>query len=331
MKRLLIWGTGKVAEAFIKNIVNGEIIGFIDSKKDKDYFKQKPVFYPEEALSLDYDALIIASSYADEITAQCMQLGIDADKIIYLRNFRRFVNLNRNLTLLKDVVNEKAYQELGCKDQYLILHKMNYDLINESVLNTYSTETYQSDYSRYRTFELAAELIIENGIRGAVAEVGVNVGTFARIINAKFPERSLYLFDTFDSFDPEEFNQELQKGNCNQDFLEIFKIADEEKVLKEMPHPERCIIKKGFFPGTAKDLEEEFAFVSIDVDFEESIYHSLEYFYPRLQEGGYLFIHDYNNNFLFGVKSAVRRYEEKFGVLKKLPLADNGGTLIIIK
>ena len=76
----------------------------------------------------------------------------------------------------------------------------------------------------------------------------------------------------------------------------------------------------------------KYAFVSIDVDFEESIYSGLEFFYPRLSNGGYIFLHDYNSAFLHGVKNAVRRYESDNGIrIIKVPIADRAGTLIITK
>lgn len=39
-----------------------------------------------------------------------------------------------------------------------------------------------------------------------------------------------------------------------------------------MPYPKKCIIRKSLFPGAAEGIEEKFIFVSVDVDFEESIY-----------------------------------------------------------
>ena len=58
----------------------------------------------------------------------------------------------------------------------------------------------------------------------------------------------------------------------------------------------------------------------------------LEFFYPRLAEGGVIFLHDYNSAFLGGVKQAVKRYEKKVGSrLKKVPFADRAGTIVIVK
>lgn len=77
-------------------------------------------------------------------------------------------------------------------------------------------------------------------------------------------------------------------------------------------------------------LEDNFIFVSIDVDFENSIYESLQYFYPRLR-GGMIFAHDYNSC-LLGVEKAVDRYENEMQIrLCKMPLCDANGTLVITK
>lgn len=77
---------------------------------------------------------------------------------------------------------------------------------------------------------------------------------------------------------------------------------------------------------------ELYAFVSIDVDFEDSIYEGLRFFYPRMNDRGVIFLHDYNSAFLSGVKSALKRYEQELGfLLRKIPLADRAGTLAIVK
>ena len=76
----------------------------------------------------------------------------------------------------------------------------------------------------------------------------------------------------------------------------------------------------------------KFIFVSIDVDFEDSIYAGLDFFYPRLVDRGVIYLHDYNTAKLHGVKKAVKRYERDNNLLmKSIPLADRAGTLVIIK
>ena len=174
--------------------------------------------------------------------------------------------------------------------RYIIVSRNGYDLCDDNMLiakNDFLGKEYQIDYLRFRTFELMANEIIKNMVNGSVAEVGVFRGTFAKMINAKFSDRKLYLFDTFESFDTNEFQYEQQLGRCPENFYQAFVDTNKDKVLSEMLYPEKCIIKKGLFPNTVDGLEEEsYAFVSIDVDFEQSILEGLRYFYPRLNNGG---------------------------------------------
>ena len=141
------------------------------------------------------------------------------------------------------------------------------------------------------------------------------------------------MFDTLQSFDIDEANREISSGNINHEFYENFKNTSIDIVLSKMVNPETVIIKQGLFCQSFDGLEESFCFVSIDVDLEDSIYECMEYFYPRLVNGGYIFVHDYNSKVnLFGVESAIDRYEKFIGkFLPKVPIVDCFGTLIITK
>ena len=126
----------------------------------------------------------------------------------------------------------------------------------------------------------------------------------------------------------------MNLGRCDDSFIEGHKDTSVEIAQKALPYPDNCIICKGFFPEsvTSDAKKENFAFVSLDVDFEESTYQGLSFFYPRLNEGGVIFVHDYNTSFLGGVKLAVSRYERDNNIiLKSIPIADRAGTLIILK
>ena len=54
--------------------------------------------------------------------------------------------------------------------------------------------------------------------------------------------------------------------------MEAYKNTNVGVVLERMEYIENVVIKQGFFPESLDGLEEQFAFVSLDVDFEESIY-----------------------------------------------------------
>lgn len=193
-------------------------------------------------------------------------------------------------------------------------------------------DMFADDYNRIRTFELVVEEIREKNIPGAVAELGVFKGEFAKYINDAFPQKTCYLFDTFEGFRSSEAEEEKISGNCGDAFIERFKDTNEEAVLRKMPVPEKIVCKKGLFPESLDGLEDTFSFVSLDVDFEQAIYDGLEYFYPRLNEGGYIFVHDYNSSTLKGVRNAIQKYEKVNGLkLAKVPIPDLCGTLVITK
>lgn len=48
MKRVYIWRTGKIAKNLIKNNINAEIIGFIETNKRQDYFNEKKYIHVQK-------------------------------------------------------------------------------------------------------------------------------------------------------------------------------------------------------------------------------------------------------------------------------------------
>ncbi len=182
-----------------------------------------------------------------------------------------------------------------------------------------------------KAFELCVKEIRKRNILGSVAEAGVFRGEFAQYINTAFADRTLYLFDTFDGFNAQEALEEVKKGNCTESFVQAYKQTNISAVLEKMTYLDKIVIKQGLFPSSLNGLEDNFAFVSLDMDFEESIYEGIKYFYPRLNKGGYIFVHDYNSD-LLGVERAIDHYEKESGIIIcKVPLCDANGTLVITK
>jgi len=184
------------------------------------------------------------------------------------------------------------------------------------------------DYVRVASLELVSYEINHRQIRGNVAELGVYKGKFARQINQYFPDRTLYLFDTFEGFNPGdvaiERKKDLSKGD--QDFTD----TSVEEVLRIMPHPDRCKPIKGYFPDSATGVDDQFVFVSLDADLYEPIYAGLTFFYPKLVSGGYIFIHDFNNDRYRGARKAVETFCGEQGI-NYMPLPDSCGSAVIMK
>lgn len=169
----------------------------------------------------------------------------------------------------------------------------------------------------------------EQNISGSLAELGVYKGDTARILNTLFPERTLYLFDTFTGFDDRDIQTE-QHGDFSYAQKGDFADTNENHVINRLIRPENAVIKKGYFPESLDKLEDIFSLVSLDADLYAPILAGLEYFYPRLNSGGMLVLHDYNNERFRGARQAVRDYESAHGKLLLIPLADLHGSAVII-
>lgn len=167
-------------------------------------------------------------------------------------------------------------------------------------------------------------------VAGAVAELGVYRGEFAVCLSRIFPQRRLYLFDTFTGFSPSDLRTE-QALQYSQARAGDFSDTAAELVRARLPYPQQAVIRAGHFPETAAGLQETFALVSLDADLYEPTLAGLEYFYPRLNRGGILLLHDYDSGQFCGVRAALQAYEKRCGPLLRLPLGDCHGSEIIIK
>ena len=161
---------------------------------------------------------------------------------------------------------------------------------------------------------------------GAVAEAGVYKGNTARYINAFFPDRKLYLFDTFNGFNikDQSFDDESELYNMKIDFSN----TSIETVMKKLIYPQNCVIREGHFPESAEGIEEQFCFVRLDMDLYKPTKLGLEYFYPKMVKGGYICIHDCRSKNFDGARKAVMDFcqENRLGYMC---MPDSLGTAVI--
>lgn len=119
--------------------------------------------------------------------------------------------------------------------------------------------------------------------QGSVAELGVFQGEYAKRINESFPDRKLYLFDTFTGFDQRDRNDQIDRmsdsnGSSLYNACDYLASTTVDLVMSKMKYPEKCVIKKGYFPETAADVDEKFVFVSIDVDLYKPTLEGIRFF-----------------------------------------------------
>ena len=123
MKKILLWGTGKLAKKFIDNQYNGEIIGFIETNKTRNIFMQMPVYESHE-IPKEFDYIIVANAYGIEIYTLCLRQGIDISKLIFLYSFHNKQIGCTEKSIIKEILAEKNYTdyciEFDFKDETLL-------------------------------------------------------------------------------------------------------------------------------------------------------------------------------------------------------------------
>jgi O-methyltransferase len=195
--------------------------------------------------------------------------------------------------------------------------------VKQDVINGTLFSHLGNNNARIMALKNSAQLIYDNNIIGAVAELGVFQGDFAKRINTLFPDRTLYLFDTFEGFPETDVVKEKEIGTKR--IIERsynYSGTSVELVMGKMKNPDKCVIRKGYFPETAKGLEERYAFVSLDADLYQPMLEGLRYFYPQLSKGGYIFVHDFFTDTFTGTKEAVLEYTRE-NKLDFMPLGDD--------
>ena len=313
---IYVWGTGCGASELIEaGMESGRIAAFVDSYPMGDTFLGRPVLLPEQLPKDDCDLLIITARHADAIAGRCADLGIPAEKCLFLKNNAVLTDRNAHCTRAGELLGEGLLKKLLPVQRVVSTPAQLADgILPERDLS--------NDYVRLATLELLCRRL--NAVSGAAAELGVYRGFFAQCVNQLLPERKLYLFDSFEGFGA---------GACaSESFQAAHRNTAMDKVLSIMPHPERITVKPGFFPGSLEGLEERFCLVSLDVDFYETTLEGLRYFWPRLDKGGYLLLHDWGSPKLPGVAEALADYEAELGQrLPAVPLCDVGGSLVLCK
>ncbi len=301
---LYVYGTGCGAGELTREALPPEnIAAFVESAPTRQTFLGRPVISVEEMAARTVDLLIVTSKDAPAFP-------LPPEKVLYLKNHMALRDRNRAYDAARKALGGAFVDRLRRQEALV-----------RAPLWDDGAHAAAGDWVRLKTLEAICREL--DSVSGAMAELGVFRGEFAAAMNALQPERTLYLFDTFEGFDPAEAAPEgLAAAHEN---------ASAEAVLRRLPRAEKAVIRAGLFPETAAGLENErFALVSLDADLEESTLAGLRWFMPRMEPGGYLLLHDWNHPGLPGVRSAVARYEAETGKrLPSVPICDITGTLVI--
>jgi Macrocin-O-methyltransferase (TylF) len=185
------------------------------------------------------------------------------------------------------------------------------------------------DSCRLWGYILNCKKVIEDNIPGDFAEVGVWRGNTAAVLAfyAHHAQRKLYLFDTFTGFDKNDITEDQQQLYSAFSNTSLALVKDTLEELGDC-----CEYIVGRFPSSlqGRDLDNRYSIVNLDCDLYTSMKASLEFFYPRVNKGGIIFLHDYSSGFWKGAKQAI---DEFCTTIKEqlVLMPDKCGTAIIKK
>lgn len=172
-----------------------------------------------------------------------------------------------------------------------------------------------------------AKLVYARGINGNVAEAGVFRGDFAKQINAAFPDRKLYLFDTFEGFHASDVAKEELPSKSKAGYYDY---TSEETVLQKLPNRSMATVRKGYFPETARGIGDTFCYVNLDMDLYKPTFEGMRFFWDKMAPGGVITVHDYFSSDFPNVKAAVADFEEQAKTrLNILPIGDSLSVAIV--
>ena len=305
--RTIIFGAGRYGQFFYryakKNLPDLEIVGFVDNDaKNIRLSKDIPlnVYMPEELTNIKFEKIIISP---------------------------------KQKRAVKEIKRQVTKYAGGAELSALIEDpKLFYDF-------SLHTNFYSEDDFRVRWLKDFARYSKENELGGDIAECGVNRGDFSYYMGKYFPNKKLYLFDTFEGFADDDVKEEVGKYEGNavlRDFIErddifVYNFDSAAMVKEKMPNSDNCVIRKGYFPDTAVDLNGQFCFVNLDMDIYVPMLAALKIFYPLMVDNGVILLHDYFGDRFPGVGQAIADYEIVCGErLRKFPVGD-GVSIAIIK
>lgn len=299
MKKILIWGTGYWGNLFFDEFDNKEIIGFIETVKSKEEFRNKPVYGISE-IPTEYDYILIANTYGTEIYKECLNRKICLEKVIFVFAFPMQVGCC-NLKVLKEVLSEKIYT-IYCaenrltegtwfeedKKRYSELNKREDFRINEHKIVPWLKDKYYEAGSVHTYFHMdlwAAKLIHKSGVKKHI-DIGSRVDGFIAHLLAMGIEVSL--------LDIREFPYDIENLNaiiCDATRLE--EIEDESieslSALSSLEHfglgrygdpidPEACF---SCFDAIQRKLKEGAHFyLSVPIGKDEVHFNSARVFSP---------------------------------------------------
>ncbi len=148
---------------------------------------------------------------------------------------------------------------------------------------------------------LLFDLIKQSPKDGVIVECGVGRG-FTLSVISKISKNKIYAFDSFEGF-PENTSENdhkniskvlrFSKWHFKLMTIDLVKQNLINNNIEPTDIENKIVFKKGWFPNSFKDFNEEVSFLHLDVDLYNSYKDCLEFFFPKLKKGGIVTFDEY--------------------------------------
>lgn len=189
------------------------------------------------------------------------------------------------------------------------------------------TGTPEAKRRRERFYNLVQFLLVSSELDGLVAECGCWKGLSSFILShylkrekPSFDGEGYHIFDSFSGLSKptqvdalsEALTAELTEKFGRVEGAYSASLPEVKTALAEFPKIE---YHEGWIPSVFDSLSEgSYRFVHVDLDLYEPTRASIEYFYPRLVNGGLIVCDDYGSLLWSGARQAVDAYCTESGV-----------------
>lgn len=199
MYKVFIWGTGYWGEkCFCDILPDVVIVGFVESRVKNEYFHGKKVIAGSELAGYEYDYVILANTYEDEIVKEW---NLDSHKILF---YRQKPELNSVRLFGYQVINEARglmpYLSVECDGLKFIYNKT--DILMPDMMSFYRSTWSKAEME---FFYLEAP----RRHKGYFIDIGANIGTTSIYFRKKLALDLKYL-----AFEPVRENCKILKMNC---------------------------------------------------------------------------------------------------------------------
>jgi O-methyltransferase len=185
---------------------------------------------------------------------------------------------------------------------------------DKQFLRDYQRLSPKNPYSQDRKWTLREFVRLSNGLPGDLAECGCYEGATAFFMAEASTSGKLFLFDSFQGLSSPE-TRDLNRRTDVMPWAKGDLCSSEEKLRANLAGFDDIHILPGWIPERFAEVSQrQFRVLHIDVDLYQPTRDALEFFYPRMVQGGVIVMDDYGLLTCPGAKLAADEFALSAGI-----------------